>query len=527
MKSPSPTSSPGAFEGTSNGKLPDQGNRNGALRHPGRRALSWLRVDPASAARFELRDRRRAASRTGVDLRRGISRWRRALSRRRALVLLRRYVLLGAVAALLTAIGIGLAGGDRRTWWLLAPLAVALAGAAIAMRRRVTLAQTAVMFDSGLGLRNRVATAVELSDTKPRAPREEGAGARASAELAARVTGEASTAVAESFGTVRLRGVGAPLEWLALGAVAVALGLVLALSPAATVVGATHGGGGHRSHGAKNGAQRQRQRARSGQPGPPRRTTSPPPLALTPGQPAFNNPYIPKIVAEELAKALRNEGNASKQGTRDFQVIHAKGLNGVTGQPGLAGAKSSKSGPSESLPSHVPSSGGGLGNPNKTPQGASAPNGAGASPQNPSAGSHAGLSKTAGRSPGANGSQSQRGAAGHPGSGGGDQAGSAAGSAALGLGLAPDLPHGSVGLPLQAGYAPSLKNHAPHGEGTSQTPNGSGHGGHTAVSNSVSGAGGTGFPVIPPSSDASPVANRTQRDNYFGVANQLQLKSWR
>ncbi len=240
MKSPSPTSSPGAFEGTSNGKLPDQGNRDGGLRHPGRRALSWLRVDPASAARFELRDRRRAASRTGVDLRRGISRWRRALSRRRALVLLRRYVLLGAVAALLAAIGIGLAGGDRRTWWLLAPLAVALAGAAIAMRRRVTLAQTAVMFDSGLGLRNRVATAVELfRHEAQRAPREEGAGARASAELAARVTGEASTAVAESFGTVRLRGVGAPLEWLALGAVAVALGLLLALSPAATVVAAT------------------------------------------------------------------------------------------------------------------------------------------------------------------------------------------------------------------------------------------------------------------------------------------------
>jgi hypothetical protein len=47
------------------------------------------------------------------------------------------------------------------------------------------------------------------------------------------------------------------------------------------------------------------------------------------------------------------------------------------------------------------------------------------------------------------------------------------------------------------------------------------------VSNSASGTGGTGIAVIPPSSNASPAAARTQRDNYFGVANQLQLKSWR
>jgi len=522
MKSPSRTTSPNAFPGAVNGGMP----------HPGGGVLAWLRVDPAAAARFELRGHRHTASGSGVDLRRGISRWRRALVRRRALVLLRRYVLLGATAALLAAIGIGLAGGDRRSWWLLAPLAVALAGAAIAMSRRVTLAQTAMMFDSGLGLRNRVATAVELSDRRTGASPDAGAGARASAELAARVTGEASTAVAESFGTVRLRSVGAPLEWLALGAVALALGLVLALAPATPVAGSTRTtGAGRHAQGAQTGSRAHGHHLPPGAHlGVPRSASAAPPVALSPKHQLglFNNPYISKFVAHQLAKALSRQGiaGAKNAGTRDFKSIHAKGSNGASGQPGLAGGKPPKSGPSESLPSRLPGSAGGLGNPTKVPHGATPPSSSGASPANPSAGGKAGVSKALGRSQGANGSG--RGTGGHAGgSSGGGQAGSTPGSAALGPGLAPDLPHGSVGLPLQAGYAPSLAKHAPHGEGTSQTPNGSGHGGRTAVSNGASRTGGTGFAVIPPSSDAGQAASQTQRDNYFGVANQLQLKSWR
>lgn len=484
-------------------------------------ALTWLRVDPPSTARFELRDRKRAAANGGGDLRGGLSRWRRALIRRRALVLLRRYALVAVVAALLAEIGIWAAGGERRTWWLLAPLVVALIGFAIAMSRRVTVAQTASMFDTGLGLRNRVATAVELAELEARIA-EGPPGAKASATLTARVRSEASTAVADSFGTARLRLVGAPREWGALGAAVVALALLLALAPGATVAGGANAQAGVHGPGAA-GTGGRNHHGHHGLLGAhvPEARTIPIPLALTKhsGEPV--NPYVPNLTARQLKRD--SIASAKHQGTRDFKRVHASSPHGVAGEPGLANsAQQTQSGRSQGLPSHLGSGGGGLGHPTKLPKGAAAPTAGGQN--SPKGAPHSGRPSAAAK-PGNAVSGSQQGGTPHA-PVGGEQAGSAAGSQALGQGLTPELPHGSVGLPLQAGYAPSLAKHGSNGGRTSQTPNGNGHGGNTARAYSVSARQGTGFAVIPPSSDAAPAASRTQRDNYFGVANQLQLKHW-
>lgn len=484
-------------------------------------ALAWLRVDPPHAARFELRDRRRAVTSSGGDLWTGISRWRRALTRRRALVLLRRYALLATLAALLSEIGIWLAGGERRTWWLLAPLVVALVGFVLAISHRVTVGQTASMFDTGLALRNRVATAVELVERQSRAPRET-ASARASATLSTRVTGEASAAVAESFATTRLRSIGGSREWVGLGVALVALALLLVLPPAATVTGAVRAGRAlHGSGGAGTGAQHRHSRGVFGARVPQAHAPIRIPLPLTrqPGEPV--NPYVPQLTARQLRK--EEIASAKHQGTRDFKQVHASSPHGVAGEPGFANsAQQSQSGSSEGLPSHLGSGGGGLGTPTKLPHGATAPTSQGNA--SPKGAPHSGRPSAASKSGSAVGGSQQGGAPRAP--VGGEQAGSAAGNQALGRGLTPELPHGSVGLPLQAGYAPSLAKHGTSGGRTSQTPNGNGHGGNTARAFSDSGAHGAGFAVIPPSSDAAPAANTTQRDNYFGVANQLELKHW-
>ena len=442
--------------------------------------------------------------------------------RRRALVLLRRYLLLAAVAALLAEVGIWLTGGEPRTWWLLAPPMVALVGFVIAMRRGVTVAQTASMIDAGLALRNRVATAVELAKLEAGAGRETAAG-HASAALAERVNAEASAAVSESFVTARLRDVGAPREWAALGGAAFALALALAFVPAGRVVGAAQGGRG--VHGfSGNGTGAQHRGGRDGRLGThvaPTRTTIAVPLARPRRSSTPVNRYLPQLIAEQLKK--EELASAEHRGTPGFKQVKATRSHGAAGEPGSAnGAQQNRAGSSHGLPSHLGSKISPLGTPTKLPRHATVPTrGSRQLEGNPHSGAPTGTSKAGSAS-----SRSQQASAIPPGPNGGEQAGTAPGSQALGKGLTPDLQHRSTGLPLQAGYAPSLAKHGSNGRRTSQTPNGNGHGGNTARAFTESGAGGTGFAVIPPSSNAGSAANRTQRDNYFGDANELQLKHW-
>jgi hypothetical protein len=493
-------------------------------RDPVRKAASWLRVGPGAAVWFE--------GDTGLvpdlgpadlqidDLERGVARWRTAISLRRAAVIVRRALLIAVVCALAVDLIVWAFGGDRRNWWLLLPFLAAAVLVLVELRSRVTVQETARLLDTGLGLQSRVETAVEL-DSQPRVS---GTGA---ALLAERVNAEAGVEVAQSFKTARLRSFAAPGEWGTLGAALVALFVLVAIHPGSA---SSRGAGSglalsHRS-GAKgvllgNGSGR-RVKGTAGQRTSPSSTT--PRLTSTLPHGTFRNPYGPKLTAAELKAEVK--ASNKKQGTHDFQVVRSASPGGEAGQRGEAGSKSQSGPPSSRLTigSKLGASGGGLQN-----KSAQVPPGAGVQSSHLGGGSSgSGAKRSTSASPsGQTGSGgSQQGGAGHS-HPGGEQAGAAPGSSALGAGLTPDVPHGSVGLPIQAGYAPSADKHDAASHGSSQTPNGNGVGGHTAISNNT-GAGGTGsgLSVIPPSSDSAPVSQQTQRNNYFGVANQVQLKSW-
>jgi hypothetical protein len=499
-------------------------SRVSRLRDPVRKAASWLRVGPDAAVWFEgdtrlVPDSGSADLRAG-DLEKGVARWRTAISLRRARVIVRRSLLIAVVCALVVELIVWAFGGDRRNWWLLLPFVAAVGLVLVELRSRVTVQETARLLDAGLGLQSRVETAVEL-DSQPRVS---GTGA---ALLAERVNAEAGAEVAQSFRTARLRSFAAPGEWGTLGAALVALIALVAIQPGAAASRGAGAGLGLSRVGGANGVllgnrPGTRVKPTTGQRTSPSSTT--PRLTSTLPHGTFRNPYGPKLTAAEL-KAEAKASN-KKQGTHDFQVVHSASPGGEVGQQGEAGSKSQSGPPSSQLTigSKLGASGGGLQNKN-----AQVPPGAGVQSSHIGGGSGgSGAKRSTSASPsGQTGSGgSQQGGAGHS-HPGGEQAGAAPGSSALGAGLTPDVPHGSVGLPIQAGYAPSADKHDVASHGSSQTPNGNGVGGHTAVSNNA-GAGGTGsgLSVIPPSSDSAPVSEQTQRNNYFGVANQVQLKSW-
>jgi hypothetical protein len=493
------------------------------------RAAAWLRVDAQSVLRFE---RAGGAQATGPEfsalqagsLETGVARWRGVISLRRALAVVRRCVLGAAVLALLIDLVIWASGGDRRSWWLLVPLALAVVLAATELRTGVTTQETARLLDSGLGLHSRVATAVELR-SKPPAP------GSAAALLAARVDAEAGAEVARSFKTARLRGLTPPGEWAALVAALAALALLVALQPSVSPILATPGGqgslagGGHGSRGDHRGpGTSSGTKSAAGRAGLPASTT--PLLTTTPSHGTFTNPYGPKLTAAELRYEL--DANNRQQGTHDFKLLHSTAAGAGAGQFGRAGATTQKQGGlgnSQSIGSHLGAGAGGL-----QSKASQAPPGAGTQPSQ--VGGHGGATGSGGKRTGpgspsahAGSGGSAQGASGHA-PPGGEQAGSSPGSSALGAGLTPDLLHGAVGLPIQAGYAPSTDKHGTTAHGGTQTPNGNDVGGRTAVSNSSGSGSGSSLTVIPPSSNSAPLSEQTQRNNYFGVDNQLQLKSW-
>jgi hypothetical protein len=142
-------------------------------------------------------------------------------------------------------------------------------------------------------------------------------------------------------------------------------------------------------------------------------------------------------------------------------------------------------------------------------------------PKGSKAGGTPGAASSSSSSSQSGGSQSQKAPP------GGEKAGATLGSNQLQAGLAPDLPQGDNGLPLQAGYAPSAAKSAGHG-GISQTPNGGGGRARSAAGGSASGgsAGDRGATAIEPTPNASPAPAQALLDNYFGAANQLTAGSW-
>jgi hypothetical protein len=109
---------------------------------------------------------------------------------------------------------------------------------------------------------------------------------------------------------------------------------------------------------------------------------------------------------------------------------------------------------------------------------------------------------------------------------GGESAGRVAGSNQLSAGLVPDLPSGTAGLPLQAGYAPSAAKQTSGQEGVSQTPNGGGGAARSAHTNDQGSNSGTEFAVIPPTPNSSTTIDQGLLYSYFGSADQLRFGGW-
>jgi hypothetical protein len=500
-------------------------------------ALRWLWADARTVVEIEHRsgasrgDGQAAGAAAPADLRRGLARWRARVERRRGLVLLRRHLLVALVLACAAEIGLVLAGADRRSLWLLTALVPALVDIAYAATRRVTRAQVARMLDRDLDLRNRIDTALELSDVGAHPPN---AGSRladeAGTSLAGRVAVEANAALASSFGRARVHTRPARGEWAWLLGAAVVLVLLVALpginghsNGASRLAGAGSRAllGGRRGAGAAGSLKHVKPAAlpvgasvdnavqnalHAAPPEIANGTTGPQPTGngTSPyghgGHSAGASPAGSGLASPDVGtKVLAAPGSGAASGAGKSTATVAATNTGKSGSTSGAGSTGGLSNPGASVTS--------------TPSAVRAGGKGGTTP------GRAGASSSA-----ANGAQSSA----HSGAAppGGESAGAARGSSALVAGLTPDLPQGSAGLPLQAGYAPSTSKQS-SSSGVSQTPNGGGGAGRTAQTNDASGAAnGTGFTVIPPTPNSSAAVEQSLLSDYFGSANQLQPGAW-
>ncbi len=102
-----------------------------------------------------------AAGSPCADIGPGLDRWSSRLRRRRAAVVARRVLLVALAVALVIALAILATGGGRPLWLLTALLLGPFAGV-VALVRAPSQAQTARVLDRGLGLHERLGTALEL-----------------------------------------------------------------------------------------------------------------------------------------------------------------------------------------------------------------------------------------------------------------------------------------------------------------------------------------------------------------------------
>jgi hypothetical protein len=487
-------------------------------------AARWLCADVGMAVRFEpVAGCGGAAAAPAADLRVGLRRWRRRIARRRTVVLGRRLLLVGAAVVFATEVALTLAGADHRSPWLVAPAAlVALAGTILASRR-VTLEQTAHMLDRGLGLHDRVGTALELAGGARRAP---AAPRRApgAAGLERRIAAEADAALRQSFGGARLTVPRARTEWAALLAAALALALLIALP------------GAHRHHnpapstaaaaGASRGASAPHRAGAPRRAGPPRLATPPTNASLPSGaERHYGGAPTSRSVRRVATEQLRRNGLAVPRRAVSARRRRRGGPQGVSVAVRARGhgSHSALAGVFEAVPT-----GSGAGSAG-TAVGVEVPGGSvGLSPVTSAVSPTGGGRHHAPAAPRSGGARSG-GPTGSPhggGSPGGDRPGAQSGRTALGPALVPNLPQGTAGLPVAAGYAPSLTGRAPRPGGVSQIPNGGAGSGRSAHADGAPGVSSTSFEVLAPFSDAAPALDEPALNDYFGVANQLGPGGW-
>jgi hypothetical protein len=485
------------------------------LRQGAAESLRWLQADVGGAIRMQAEPSPRRATPVPGELRDSLLAWASTIRQRRALAIARRHLIAALGVAIAAELVVVLAGGDRRAWWLLVPLALALADGTIALRRPVRLDRVAHMLDRSLGLRDLLSTACAIAGDEPQ-PR----------GLAALVVQEAAAAAGESFRSVRLTTRQRRLE-LALLAAGVAVLAALAATPG---IGG-HGSTRHaeppatrassaalaRAHAKPSklspGERRERAPAASG-------TLARPPLAVATGESRQSkgsgfSPYghgANSLSAKQLAKeGIARPPTATTKALGALAVGESGGGSSTSsaGASGTSSAVGSKGTP-------------GSGTSAATTHGATSATGAGALAPAHSRG--AGAAAGAGTKPAGVGAGGASQGNSPP---GGNAAGTGSASTALGNGLVPALGAGPTGLPLQAGYAPSAAQRASGSEGVSQTPNGGGSGGRSAH---TSAGGGTSvsssLSVIPPTFNSTPTLDQGVLSSYFGSANQLTPASW-
>jgi hypothetical protein len=491
------------------------------------RGAGWLRADLSEAVRVAPRgDGAGAAALPPAELEAGLDRWSGRLSRSRALVVTRRWLLVGLIVALVPGLVI-LAVGGSRPWWLFGVVLVGPLAGLVAIVRPPSAARTAQVLDRRLGLADRLTTALELRSA-PVAP----------TGLGGLVVNEASSALGQSLGSSRASARRSPRELAWLLAAAVALALVIAVPRSSTGASSTRASTGPAAAAGGGAAAASPTHGRTG---PGGRTTTPSSAPLPP-------PRIPKQTfgdgRSHYAPGTDPYGGQFRGGQLQTKqqagvpTASSSGLGlaapgGAAAPQGTASGGSGRHGPTPSggagqSGTRTPPSGA-TGKPASGSAGLSGAGGAGgAAGQHasgtPSGAQHAGAGAAAGAHGTASGTQTGSG-----GQSGGETAGGVRAGQSHGVGLVPALGGSGSGLPLQAGLSGSRAGRSGSHGAVSRTANGGGGFARSAQANSgASGVGGAGvnLPVLAPTfnSPSQPEPGLLQR--YFGVANRLAFKGW-
>jgi hypothetical protein len=473
----------------------------------------WLLGDVADVVQVLPRTRPRIneAARE-LDVRSGLERWAGQLTRRRAAVLTRRYLLIAIGIALVPAVVV-LAAGASRPFWVLAVLILAPLAGAVALAEGTSDQRAARLLDRSLDLHEQLGTALELQ-AKPVRP----------GGLSAMVLSEARVTLAQSFGIAQVRARRARAEW---GWMALALGALVALIAVPRHATATHEGNGHSALAVAPRGGASAQPRQTGSIHVPSSHTTPLSTGRTTSTPAVQQ--VP--LTSGGAKAAYGVQASTTPGGRPPAYVNGSGtVEGEHTKPGLAVSGGTGAAGSQSASSRPSAAGAGRGTSGSTAKGGKS--GAGSTAK-ASSGAQGGRSAANSTTPGktagaAAGSQKGVNSGGTP-AGGGAGTGKAAAHAKLGLQPYGGAGNGKAALPLQANYTPTSASHASATEGVSTTSNGNGNGaGQSAHAGSGTAVGesGTNFSVLPPTSDGSPSSDQDLLDNYFGSTNQLTFKGW-
>jgi hypothetical protein len=490
-------------------------------------ALRWARADALDVVEVIPRRRARRALPASSTFVRRLDRWRARIARQRAIVVVRRHLLVLAVLVVAAEIVVLATGNGHRPAWLIAPLLLALVDGAVVMARGIPADRAAHMLDADLGLHDRVGTALELQ-----------AAASAPSGLGALVVDEANTALDDSLGSARAVGRASRAEWGWLLAVVAALVAVALVSWNSSSGSVSHRGNAaglsssRAGHGAAGGGPSGSRSASAS-----RRAGS---LRHAPKLPRGRNLEAGGVYNSSHA-ALNNGSNQYGHGNalsaKQLAAVRRQGLAGAGASAGVAGstAPSGAGGASKggTTAAHgasgagtqtkgKPQSGLGAGGLAAAKSGSGSGAGAGSTPA-PSGSRERSGSSASGVSPSAAGGYNH-GSGGAP--SGGDSAGGSRAASIAGLSLVPQL-QGRSRLPLQASYSPAGSNGSSRSEGTSATGNGGG--GHSRTAQAGTGAPSAStanLALIPPTSNATSAPSVGLLQGYFGTSDQLTFSRW-